>query len=349
MRMLNLIKHSISHRESLRTALEKLVELGTSLTLFVINDQNQLVGTLTDGDSRRGLLNGLQISDSVEKYMRNKFFYVKSDYALPDLMNAKKQSIKILPVVDHDMHIIKLINFEFYHSYLPLDAFILAGGEGIRLRPLTENLPKPMLKIGSKPILEHCVDLLSRYGIENIQISVNYLGDKIIDYFKDGSCKGINISYVKEEKKLGTLGSISLASEFKNKFVLIMNSDLLTTINLEDFFMDFESKNADLSIASIPYSVNVPYAVLDIDQDRVLGLKEKPNITYYSNAGIYLVKKKHLERIAKNTFFNATDLISEMIKDKMNVTYYPVLDYWLDIGKHEDFIKATNDIKHIKV
>lgn len=347
--MLNLNKHIIGHRETLRTALEKLVELGASLTLFVINDQNQLIGTLTDGDSRRGLLNGLQISDSVEKYMRSQFFFVTSGYSLSDLMNAKKQSIKILPVVDGDMRIIKLINFDFYHSYLPLDAFILAGGEGIRLRPLTENLPKPMLKIGSKPILEHCVDLLSRYGIENIQISVNYLGDKIIDYFQDGSSKGLNISYVKEEHKLGTLGSISLANEFKNEYVLIMNSDLLTTINLEDFFMDFECKNADLSIASIPYNVNVPYAILDIDEDRVLGLKEKPKMTYYSNAGIYLVKRKHIERIAKNTFFNATDLISEMIRDKMNVTYYPLLDYWLDIGKHEDFIKATNDIKHIKV
>lgn len=347
--MLDLSKHSISHRECLRTALEKLLELGSNLTLFVINDQDQLVGTLTDGDSRRGLLNGLQISDSVEKYMRNKFFYVKSDYTLADLRNAKKQSVKILPIVDQGMHIIKLINFEFYHSYLPMDAFIVAGGEGIRLRPLTENLPKPMLKVGSKPILEHCIDLLSRYGIEHIQISVNYLGDKIIDYFRDGSDKGINISYVKEENKLGTIGSISLAKDFVNEYVLIMNSDLLTTINLEDFFIDFENADADITIAAIPYTVSIPYAILDIDNNRVLGLREKPTITYYSNAGIYLIKKKHLKRIARNSFLNATDLIAEMINDKMKVTYFPLLDYWLDIGKHEDFAKASNDIKHIKI
>jgi dTDP-glucose pyrophosphorylase len=347
--MLDLNKHSISHRESLRTALERILELGSNLTLFVTNDQAQLVGTLTDGDSRRGLLNGLQMSDSVEKYMQNDFFYVKSDYKLTDILNAKENSIRILPIVDKEMHIIKLISFEFYYSLLPLDAFILAGGEGIRLRPLTENLPKPMLKIGSKPILEHCIDLLSRYGIDNIQISVNYLGDKIINYFKNGSEKGINISYVKEETKLGTIGSISLAAPFIKESVLIMNADLLTTINLEDFYLDFENKNADISIASIPYSVNVPYAVLDIDNDQVLGLKEKPTITYYSNAGIYIIKKKHLKRIARNSFLNITDLITDMIDDKLKVTYYPILDYWLDIGKNEDFAKASNDIKHIRI
>lgn len=348
MRMLNLRKHNINQNESLRTALEILVELGADLTLFVINDQNQLVGTLTDGDSRRGLLRGLQLSDSVDKFMRTEFFYVKSDYTLADIMDARKRAIKILPIVGQDMQIIKLINFDFFYSYLPLDAFILAGGEGIRLRPLTEKLPKPMLKIGSKPILEYCIDLLSKYGIDNIQISVNYLSDKIIDYFKDGSERGIKISYVKEENKLGTIGSISLAQEFKNEFVLIMNSDLLTTINLEDFFVDFINKNADISIASIPYSVSVPYAVMEIENDNVLGLKEKPTMTYYSNAGIYIIKKKHLNGIAKNAFLNATDLIAEMINNKLKVIYYPVLDYWLDIGKHEDFVKASNDIKHIK-
>lgn len=349
MNLLDLNKHSISHRATLRAALEKLLLLGTDLTLFVVNDNGQLVGTLTDGDSRRGLLNGLQISDVVEKFMRLDFFFVKSDYKLEDILIAKRQSIRVLPIIDQNNRIIKLINFEFLYSSLPVDAFILAGGEGIRLRPLTENIPKPMLKIGSKPILEHCINLLMRYGIDNIQISVNYLGNMIIDYFKDGSDHGVNISYVTEETKLGTIGSISLAKDFVNDYVLIMNSDLLTNINLEDFFIEFQNADADISIAAIPYTVNVPYAILDTDDNRVLGLKEKPSITYYSNAGIYLIKKKHLKRIINNSFLNATDLITDMITDKMKVIYYPLLDYWLDIGKHEDFAKATNDIKYIKI
>jgi len=347
--MAHINKHIIHFKQTLATALQMLNDLGEDLTLFVVNDEEQLMGTLTDGDVRRGLLGGLKIEDEVTRFMRDKFRYIhKNDYKVTDITKAKELGIQILPVVDEKKRICKLINFSTHKSYLPVDAVIMAGGEGIRLRPLTEKLPKPLLTIGDKPIMEHGVDRLIQYGVENVTVSINYLGDKLIEYFGDGSRKGISVSYVRETEKLGTIGSLSLVENISNDHILLMNSDLLTNIDLEEFFNEYESKEADMSVACIPYTVNIPYAILDTDHENVLGLKEKPNLTYHSNAGIYLIRKKHVERIPKGKFFNATDLIDNLIADNKKVTYYPILGYWLDIGKMDDFNKAQEDIKHIK-
>jgi dTDP-glucose pyrophosphorylase len=347
--MANIDKHIIHYRETLATALKMLNDLGEDLTLFVVNDNQQLMGTLTDGDVRRGLLGGLKIEDEVTRYMRDQFRYIhKNDYKVTDITKAKELGIQILPVVDSEKRIVRLINFSAHKSYLPLDAVIMAGGEGMRLRPLTETLPKPLLKVGSKPIMEHGIDRLIQFGVENINVSINYMGDKLIEHFGDGSSKGISIGYVRETEKLGTIGSLSLIENFSNDHILVMNSDLLTNIDFEEFFNEYESKDADMAVACIPYTVNIPYAIMDTDHENVLGLKEKPTLTYYSNAGIYLIRKKHLGRIPKGKFFNATDLIDNLIADHRKVTYYPILGYWLDIGKMDDFNKAQEDIKHIK-
>ncbi|MFN5885182.1 MAG: sugar phosphate nucleotidyltransferase, partial [Bacteroidota bacterium] len=157
----------------------------------------------TDGDVRRGLLGGLKIEDEVTRYMRDQFRYIhKNDYKVTDITKAKELGIQILPVVDSEKRIVRLINFSAHKSYLPLDAVIMAGGEGMRLRPLTETLPKPLLKVGSKPIMEHGIDRLIQFGVENINVSINYMGDKLIEHFGDGSSKGISIGYVRETEKL---------------------------------------------------------------------------------------------------------------------------------------------------
>ncbi len=342
-------KHIINCRQHLGTALQMLNDLGEDLTLFVVNDEEQLIGTLTDGDSRRGLLNGLGISDCVVKFMKDEYrFITYNNYEVKEVAEAKRIGVKILPVVDEKKRIVRLINFSQYKSYLPLSAVIMAGGDGIRLRPLTENLPKPLLIIGDKPIIEFGIDWLIQYGIEDFNISINYLGDKIASYFGDGSAKNISISYIKEKNRSGTIGSVSLIEEMKHDNILVLNADLLTNFDLEEFYNRHKNANADMSIACIPYNVNIPYAILDTDQDNVLSLKEKPTITYHSNAGIYLIKKEHLNRIPKHQFFNATDLIDNLIEDAKKVIYYPILGYWLDIGKMDDFKKAQEDIKFIK-
>jgi NDP-sugar pyrophosphorylase family protein len=259
----------------------------------------------------------------------------------------KKTSANIIPVLTKEKKILRFINLNEIKAILPIDAIIIAGGRGERLMPLTTDTPKPMLKVGGKPILEHNIDFLKKYGITNIHISVNYLKNTIKDYFKNGSNKSININYIEENVPLGTIGSVKLSESYINSDILIMNSDLLTNINLDDFYNSFKVSGADMSIATTSYNVNIPYAVLDVENGNVKSFKEKPTYTYFSNAGIYLIKKDLIKEIPDNEIYNATDLISKLITQKKTVITYSILGYWLDVGKHEDYSKAQEDIKHI--
>lgn len=341
-------KYLVDSKDTIANALAIMNELSDQQTLFVVDVDEVLKGTLTDGDVRRGLLKGLEMSSLVEDFMNPNCKYIKKNmYTMSDLDAIKKVGIELLPLLDEKGHILKLIDFKKQVSAIPVDAVIMAGGEGQRLRPLTNEVPKPLLVVGNKPIMEHVIDHLVKYGIDNVTISINYLGEKVVDYFNDGSSKDINIKYVNEKTKLGTIGSVGLIKVFHHDHILVMNSDILTNIDLEEFYREFENKDADMSVACIPYSVNVPYAVLQIENDQVTSLKEKPNLTFHSNAGIYLIKRKHIDRIPKG-LFNATDLIESLIVNNFKVIYYPILGYWLDIGKIDDFIKAQEDIKHIK-
>ena len=230
-----------------------------------------------------------------------------------------------------------------------MKAVIMAGGKGTRLRPITFSIPKPLLPVGDKTIMGHNIDRLTEFGIDDFWFSVNYLGEKIQDFFGSGKQKNISISYVWENTPLGTIGAISKIDDLKHEDVLVTNSDILTNLDYEQFYLDFKNSKADLSIASIPYNVNVPYAVLEKDDNGLIkSFKEKPTYTYYSNAGIYLMKKSVLSLIPKNSFFNATDLIDLLITKNKKVVSFSVDGYWLDIGKHDDYKKAQIDIKKIK-
>ncbi len=224
----------------------------------------------------------------------------------------------------------------------------MAGGEGRRLRPLTTHTPKPLLLVGDKPIIEHNVFRLQQFGIENIYVTLNYLGNQLRNYFQQRENGCLRFSFIEETQPLGTIGSVRLIPEFSNNHLLIMNSDLLTNIDYEDFYTEFCKKNADMAVATIPYKVDIPYAVLETDEHFVRDFKEKPTYTYYSNAGIYILKREVIDLIPVNSFFNATDLMETLIKTGRNVLSYPLLNYWLDIGKHDDYKKAQEDIKHIK-
>ena len=222
----------------------------------------------------------------------------------------------------------------------------MAGGRGSRLSPLTDTTPKPLLKIGDKPIMEHNIDRLISFGIKDFWVSVNYLREQIIEHLTEIK-KDIKICYIEEDQPMGTIGALSKVETFQNEHVLVINSDLLTNLNYEYFYLDFLKNDADISMVTIPYEVVVPYGVVEQDQNQVQGIQEKPTYTYYSNAGIYLIKKG-VCLYPKNTFFNATDLIIGELSKKKKVTSYPFSGYWLDIGKPEDYKRAQTDIKHIK-
>lgn len=346
----NYKKYLISDNSSIREALIHLDKLAQDATVFVINNDNHLVGAITDGDIRRGLIEGLNADNSVNSVLnKNPRFVRNGENNIDKLIDYRKNNLQIIPVLKKDSdEICNVINFRVHRSYLPIDAVIMAGGKGQRLRPLTLETPKPLLKVGDTPIIERNVNRLSLYGIDDIFISVNYLGEQLEKHFGSGEEKGIRVDYIWEDEPLGTIGAISQIENFNNDYILVMNSDLLTNIDFENFFVDFLNTEADFSVLSLPYKVDVPYAVLETEDGRIKSLKEKPSYTYYSNGGIYLMKREVLDLIPKDSHYNATDLIEALIEQGKNVRSFPMVGYWLDIGNHDDFKKAQNDVDQIR-
>jgi NDP-sugar pyrophosphorylase family protein len=225
---------------------------------------------------------------------------------------------------------------------------IMAGGRGKRLSPLTDHIPKPMLPLGDKPILEHNIDRLISYGIKKIYISVKYLGEQLEAYFGDGSSKGIEIKYIWEDEPLGTAGALALVEQFNSEFLLLMNSDLFTDVDFEDLYLDLINEKADMVVASTSYKVDVPFAVFETNERQIQNFKEKPSYVYHSNAGIYMFKSSLINKIPKNKFYNITDLMEELVNEKGKLIHNPILGYWIDIGSPADYKRAQELIKHIK-
>lgn len=338
-------KHLIHGDCTIRDALARLDILGIDAILFVVNKENKLVGSLTDGDVRRGLLRGITIEQLVEKIIQpNPRFFRKGDHDLEKVIEYREKNFRVIPILDHLDRVVNVINFREIKSYLPIDVVIMAGGRGQRLSPLTDKTPKPLLEINGKPIIEYNIDRLAGYGIDDFWITLGYLGDQIEAWGGSGINKNIRIQYVKEKVPLGTIGAVKLINNFIHDYLIVINSDLLTNIDYEHFFLDFLKHSADFSVVSIPYSVDIPYAVLETNNGNVLNLREKPTYTYYSNGGIYLMKRELLQYIPQMQHYDATQLMEEVLKAGKKVISYPLSGYWLDIGRHEDYLKAQKDI-----
>ena len=339
-----LAKQCIHQKDTILMALKKLDMLsGDALVLFVCNNTEQVVGSLTDGDIRRALLRGAQPSTPLEDVMHTDFAFLPSDeqdhtQALRDL---KERKISLIPLLDKEHHLLKIYNLQKIHSILPVDAVLMAGGKGERLRPLTEKTPKPLLPIRKKAIIDHNVDRLISYGIDHISVTVNYLKEQIIEHFAEPR-QGVAIKTFVEPEFLGTIGSIQYVDNWKNDTVLVMNSDLYTDIDYEEFYLNFKQNHADMSVAAVPYTIAVPYGIMDLDGSILKGMVEKPTYNYYANGGIYLIKRELLKLIPRDSFFNATDFISLLIKEKRKVIRFPIKGTWIDIGNPQEYQKAKD-------
>ena len=344
-------KHIISKEITLIEALSRINEIAPEpLVLFVLDNENRMVGTLTDGDSRRALIAGASVNDKVEKIMHKNFNYMKVE-DLDNVKEIKRQRdlmMRLVPILDKEHHIVEIINLEKYKTRLPIDAVLMAGGKGERLRPLTEKTPKPLLKVGDKAIIDHNIDRLISYGVKNISVTVNYLGEQLEDHFAEPRGE-VKVQTVREPKYLGTIGSVRFVKEFHNDTVLVMNSDLFTNINYEDFFLHFKEHNAEMSVAAVPYTVSVPYGIFDLEGRDIQGLIEKPTYNYYANAGIYLIKRSALDEIPDDTSFNATDLIEKLIAEGKRVIRFPLNGTWIDIGNPQEYQKANELVKHLEL
>ena len=342
-------KHFLSKDKTLLEALIQINSLAPDpLVLFVVDEENRMLGTLTDGDSRRALIAGASVNDKIETVMHKDFNYMKFD-AINDVKEIKRQKelrMKLVPVLDKDMHIVDIINLGKYDTRLPIDAVLMAGGKGERLRPLTEKTPKPLLPVGGKAIIDHNIDRLIANGVKHINVTVNYLGEQLEEHFKE-SKDGIQVQTVREPKYLGTIGSIRFVKEFYHDTILVMNSDLFTNINYEDFFLHYQQHEAEMSVAAVPYNISIPYGILDLDGRNIKGLLEKPQYNHYANAGIYLIKRRVLEEIPDGEFFNATDLMEKLISEGKKVIRYPLNGTWIDIGNPQEYQKAKDLVKHL--
>lgn len=342
-------KYLIPVTSSIKDALIAINNLPSDvLTLFVLDKYECLVGTITDGDIRRKLIEGYTLKDNVAIVMHTTFHFIDDcNNHIEEIKKLKEANITLVPFLDKDRHIIRVYNLKNRKSILPIDAVLMAGGKGERLRPLTEQVPKPLLKVGEKSIIDYNIDRLISYGVEHISVTVNYLKEQIEHHFKDAR-EGVQVKCVREPNFFGTIGSIKYVDSFQNDAVLVMNSDLFTNIDYESFYLHFLNYDADMSAAAVPYSVNVPYGIFELNGNEIFGVKEKPTYNYYANAGIYLIKKKLLELIPQETFYNATDFMELLISNGNKVTRFPLLGYWIDIGKPEDFKRAQEFAKHIK-
>lgn len=343
-------KHFLSKDKTLLDALTRINSLAPDpLVLFVVDEENKMLGTLTDGDSRRALIAGASVNDKVESVMHTDFNYMKLD-AINDVKEIKRQKemkMKLVPVLDNDMHIVEIINLEKYDTRLPIDAVLMAGGKGERLRPLTEKTPKPLLPVGGKAIIDHNIDRLIANGVKHINVTVNYLAELLEEHFMEPIGE-VKVQTVREPKYLGTIGSIRFVKEFHNETILVMNSDLFTNINYEDFYLHFKEHDAEMSVAAVPYSVSVPYGIFELNGREIQGLIEKPTYNYYANAGIYLLKRQVLSEIPENEFFNATDLVEKLISKGKRVIRYPLNGTWIDIGNPQEYQKANELVKHMQ-
>lgn len=340
----------ISENKTISDALIKLNSIKniSRLILFVSSENNEtIIGSLTDGDIRRSLIKEADLNKKVGEVCFKEFYYKNESDGFIELNSLKKKKIKILPILDVHKKITRVIDLEITKSILPLECMIMAGGRGKRLSPLTDKIPKPMLLLGGKPIIEHNIDRLISFGIKKIYISLRYLGEKIQNYFGDGSSKGIQIIYIWEDKPLGTAGALSLVNEFETEHILLLNSDLFTNVNFEDMYLKLINENADMVVASKEYKVDIPFAVFDCEGEQVSSFKEKPTYLYHSNAGIYIFKKELISKIPKNSNFDITDLMDLLIKDKGKLIHDPIRGYWIDIGKPIDYKNAQDFIKHI--
>lgn len=338
--------HIIDIHATILQALEQLNALTDGvMTLIVTDQEGHVSGTVTDGDIRRALLGGATLQTPVEEAAHKDFSSVGPDTPVDRIKQARLKGIRLLPVIDSAGKLVDTLDLTKVETILPLSAILMAGGKGERLRPLTLTTPKPLLEIDGMPIIDYNVRNLSRAGITDVTVTTRYLASQIIDHFSK-PVFGIDVKCVVEENPLGTIGAASLISRSDEGDTLVMNSDLLTTLSLEEMFLLHKTEKADVTIAAIPYSVSVPYAILATDGREVRSLEEKPTYSYYANAGIYIFSNRLLNSILPGTPTDAPELIEKAISEGGKVVFFPIDGTWIDIGSPADFHHAEELMRH---
>lgn len=348
---LNLV--CVAPEARIREAISR-IDAGGQRIVLVVDQDCRLVGTVTDGDVRRAILANLDLEQPVRALLSRK---AGTRFATPitapqGLEHAvylnllKQHSILHLPLVDARQRVVGLVTMDTLvpNQGLALQAVVMAGGKGTRLHPLTEHTPKPMLRVGDKPILEIIIGQLREAGIRQVTVTTHHQGEKISAHFGDGRDFGVALSYVEEERQLGTIGGLSLMAA-PTETTLVINGDILTEVDFRAMLAYHREHGAELTVAVRQYDVKVPYGIIDCEGSHVRGVNEKPTFGFFVNAGIYLLEPSVYPSIPTQQRFDMTDLIGQLVAERRVVVSFPIREYWLDIGEHTEFEQAHQDIR----
>lgn len=338
----------ISSSTTIREALQVIDKCGTQAA-FVTSDNGMLLGIITDGDVRRGILRGVDLNGPVTQVWNTNPKSVRIGTSRDAILNIMKKSVlRQIPILDQEG---RLVNVEFIDDLInpgKRENFVvlMAGGLGKRLYPLTQDCPKPLLKVGDKPIMEIIINGFVKKGFTKFFLAVNYKAEMVESYFGDGSKWGVEINYLREQTKMGTAGALSLLPPTDHP-VLVMNGDLLTTVSF-DGLLEFHIERRSVATMCVrTYNHEVPFGVVEIDDHAITKIVEKPNINFFVNGGIYVLDPKALSRVPKDRQFDMPELFNALIKEGQTIAAFPVREYWLDIGRADDYERAVGEVQHV--
>lgn len=335
----------IHHKTTLFEALHAIDEAHSGFAV-IVDGEGRLEGIITDGDIRRALLRGVKMEDEVWNIANKhpRVFHVR-DHKRLIFAQLKKNNLRFAPLIDEENRVVDVCSLDDVQNkkYRDNIAILMAGGLGKRLRPLTDKCPKPMLKVGNKPILETILESLISRGLYKFYISVNYLSDMIEKYFGDGSRFGVEIQYIRETKPMGTAGALYLLPSIPEHPAIVMNGDILTQVDFGDF-LDFHSSHAAVAtMATRKFSYQVPYGVIRYENEEIVQIEEKPTQDFFVNAGMYVLSPEAIASVKREEFLDMPVLFSNLIAEKKKTMFYKVKDYWIDIGHISDYNQAQSD------
>lgn len=343
--MINIDEIKLTVDSTIKEALQ-IIDLGAVKFAIIVDKDDRLIGTLTDGDIRRAILAGKTLDDDISTVYFNDPTVANANNTKEEIINlCTTKKIYQIPIVDNQG---KVVSIDLLDELLKPEihtnkVVLMVGGLGTRLRPLTENTPKPMLHVGGKPILQTIVEKFVSYGFVNIIMCVGYKSNIIQHFFEDGSKFGANIEYILEEQRMGTAGALSLLEKKPNEPFFVMNGDLLTNVNFEHLLEFHMASNSMATMCVREYDFQVPYGVVNVQDGKIISIEEKPVHKFFVSAGIYMLDPKCLENIPENEFYDMPTLFEQLIKSNQNTVSFPLREYWLDIGRLEEYEKANRE------
>lgn len=328
----------------------EIINISAMQIALVVDERNFLLGTVTDGDIRRGILKGIALDNPVLQIMHRTPIVAKLNDGRENILALMKlKALRHIPVLDEQGIVVGMEFLEtLIQSHLLENRVVLmAGGVGSRLRPLTEECPKPLIQVGSKPILETILESFIEYGFRHFYISVNYKADMIEKYFHDGSQWGVNIRYIHEDQPMGTAGPLGMLPEKQELPVLVMNGDLLTKVNFQQLLAFHQEHQSKATMCVREYDFQIPYGVTRLEKHRLVGIEEKPIERCFVNAGIYVLEPDVLEFISRGEYLDMPNLFKKVIDQGLETAAFPIREYWLDIGRMDDLERAKGEYAEV--